>query len=737
MFENTENFVKYNDLRWSGILKSIKKSPNPLQPLFEVITNSLESIKLRQRTGERFSPSINIILNFRANLLEERDVIQEITVEDNGIGFNEESYSRLIVFKDDTKGFNNRGSGRIQMIHFFRYVKFESVYCEGETLMSRKFMLSKEENFLSKNTILYKIEDPLPAEGQEVRTIVRMTSPIEEKDAKDYAHFSSSDIKDQLIKHYLIHFCSIKDCLPEINIIYLVNNIEKEREQITTDEIPSPTISDVTIQVPMYKISEDMKRIENVDGEVVSIDILPYKINSNLLSTSEIKITSKGEISETTRLKLTCIDPDASLDGSRYLFLLRSDYFDQLEGDERGNIDIVDKTEFKRIAKAQGYITQQIVLNDIQDKVNDKAKEIYDEISVQNNRFKERIEQLKRAYLLSEEALEDIALSDSTEEVFKKAYMYDAKVLAKENAEYEESLQALNQLDPSSDSYHEGLSNIVNQLVTSIPIHNRTSLSKYVIRRKMVIELMGKVLDRMLNCQNDSKRNEDEKLLHNLIFKQHSNNPLTSDLWLINEEYMYFRGTSECVLSKVTLDGKRIFKDDFEEEEERYLTSLGENRTRMRTDVLLFPSEGKCVIVEFKNPNVNVSEHLNQVSKYAYFLRNFTKPEFKFITFYGYLIGENIEKRDIRSADGDFKTSPNLDYLFRPMKTIPDDSGTNQDGSLYMEVLQFSVLKERAEQRNRAFIDCVMNDQCNDADDETRCNGLDILRSYAGTPLNL
>lgn len=51
-----------------------------------------------------------------------------------------------------------------------------------------------------------------------------MTSPVDEKDAKDYAHLSSSDVKDQLIKHYLLHFCSIKDSLPEIDIIYLVNN---------------------------------------------------------------------------------------------------------------------------------------------------------------------------------------------------------------------------------------------------------------------------------------------------------------------------------------------------------------------------------------------------------------------------------------------------------------------------------------------------------------------------------
>ena len=48
------------------------------------------------------------------------------------------------------------------------------------------------------------------------------------------------------------------------------------------------------------------------------------------------------------------------------------------------------------------------------------------------------------------------------------------------------------------------------------------------------------------------------------------------------------------------------------------------------------------------------------------------------------------------------------------MKTVPDDSGTNQDGSLYMEVIQYSVLKERAELRNKAFIDCLLENSRTD-----------------------
>lgn len=43
--------------------------------------------------------------------------------------------------------------------------------------------------------------------------------------------------------------------------------------------------------------------------------------------------------------------------------------------------------------------------------------------------------------------------------------------------------------------------------------------------------------------------------------------------------------------------------------------------------------------------------------------------------------------------------------MFRPKKIIPDESGKNEDGSLYMEVMKFSSLKQRAEIRNKAFTD--------------------------------
>ena len=708
MFEDSTKFIKYTDLKWSGILKSIKKSSNRFQPLFEAFTNSLEAIKLRQKETSNFSPYINVVLNFNTSLIHGEYLdLSEIRIEDNGIGFDAKNYARLTTFKDDTKGFNNRGSGRIQMVHSFKYVVFDSVYYEGEKLMARKFFLSKSTPFLSNNTIIYEENTPYPIEG-EVKTVVTLHEPLDKKDAKALANIGVDDVKHLLLERYLLALCSIRKQFPSINIIYSIGNIEKERVTIKSEDIPEPTRTDIYISVPKCQISNDMKRIEALKNESVTIQILPYKIGADSLSESSIRITSKGEISETTKVKLTCINPSAVLDSSRYLFLLKSEYFDLLDGDERGNIEIVDRTEFKKRAKSQGYIEEQIVLNDIQDAVNSKAKEIYQEILEQNQLFKEKIEQLKRDYLLSEEALKDLSLSDSIDEVFKKAYTYDAKVMAKESAAFENSKQYLHQLDPASDDYDSRLTSLTEKFVSSLPIQNRVTLSKYVARRKMVIELMDMILKRTLNCQQEAKRNNDEKLLHNLIFRQHSNNPLSSDLWLINEDYMYFEGSSEKNLFDIKLRGVKVFREEFNEEEQRYLKSLGKDRTKLRTDVLLFPAEGKCVIIEFKNPNVNVADCIQQVAKYAYFLRNYTKPEFKFLTFYGYLIGESIEKRDVRAADADFVTSPNLDYLFRPSKKIVDESSDNQDGTLYMEVIQFSVLKQRAELRNKIFADLLL-----------------------------
>lgn len=579
MFNDQKKFVEYKDLRWSGILKSIKKSSNVLQPMFEAFTNSMEAIRIRQNKGDTFDAYINIILDFESDLMGESIDFVSLTIEDNGVGFDEKNFHRLVVFKDDTKGFNNRGSGRIQMVHTFKQSKYESIYRDGDAIKKRSFVLSKLERFINNNTIIYNTQEPTEAnEGEDIKTTLRMSEAWLPKDAKELVKLGCDDIKKALISHYLLALCNLKSTLPSINIVYQIGGVEKDRERIVADDIPNPSFNDIHISVPLCRMSDDMKRIEKAGEEAVDINVMPYKINAEALAVSEIKITSKGEISETTRVKLTCIDPNAVLDDSRYLFLLSSDYFDNLDGDERGNIEILDKTEFKKRAKAQGYIEEQIVLNDIQDEVNKKAGELYSEISEQKELHQQRIEELKNTYMLSEKALVDADINDSVEDILSKAYVYDAKLIAKQDAEYQEKKKQIEQLDTTSETYKDDLEKMVTELTKTIPLQCKESLSRYVTHRSLVLELFDKLIKRETQIQNESDRKIDEKLIHNLLFTQHSKNAAMSDIWMLNEDYLYYCGYSEHKLSEIKIDEKPLFKREIDEEEERYLNSLGEHR---------------------------------------------------------------------------------------------------------------------------------------------------------------
>ena len=135
---------------------------------------------------------------------------------------------------------------------------------------------------------------------------------------------------------------------------------------------------------------------------------------------------------------------------------------------------------------------------------------------------------------------------------------------------------------------------------------------------------------------------------------------------------------------------------------------MGERRLAKRPDVLLFPEEHKAIIIEFKAPDVNVAEHLTQIDFYANLLLNYTIDNLHLTSFYGYLIGEEIEDRDVRGRVSRFEVSPNFKYWFRPSERVTNFNG-GPEGSIYVEVIRYSTLLERAKMRNRIFINKLRN----------------------------
>ena len=103
----------------SMMKRQIRKHSSYLQPIFEAISNSLESKGVSK---------IEVALSCNKTLSSDFHDFQSVHVTDNGEGFTDENFERFVTLFDDTKGYNNFGTGRIQFLHYFKYTQIRSVY---------------------------------------------------------------------------------------------------------------------------------------------------------------------------------------------------------------------------------------------------------------------------------------------------------------------------------------------------------------------------------------------------------------------------------------------------------------------------------------------------------------------------------------------------------------------------------------------------------------------------------
>lgn len=698
MEQNT--LIISDGIYYPNVLKDIKKSKQHFQPIFEIFTNALESIKLKHSTTDNGSITISIFSLQSMNADEYK--LHEIVIEDSGIGFDTDNFGRMTRFKDNRKGFFNNGSGRIQILHSFDTAKYFSVFKEGDTFKQRSFILS--QHHLSKNAIIsdHRLEE---THDSLTKTVVTLHGVLNESDEHTYNKLTADGLKKALIARYMMEFCNNSEKMPIISITHYLDGDVLEKQSITKEDIPLRD-SERDLEVHYHRLSIDGKEFEKSNRSEL-LKLTAFKIPAHDLKRNDLKFTSKGEIIPDSGLELKSLAAHDRLDGCRYLFMISGGYIDDRDGDTRGTINIQRREQYKQANASHMnlYGDEQIFLDDIESEANSTITHIYPLIRAKKDEKLKDIDKLKNMFLLNGETLRKLSFSldEPEEKILEKVYAADSKAIAKKDAEIKKNIESLENLDTTASNYQEDLTKLASDLVRAIPLQNRVALTHYVARRKLVLELFGKILARQLNVQRSGARNIDEKLLHNLIFQQSSTNSEESDLWLLNEDFIYFKGTSDSRLCDIEVDGRKIFKSQVSAEEERYLLSLGENRRFKKPDVLLFPDEGKCIIIEFKNTNVNIAEHLHQINQYAFLIRNFTEDDFQLETFYGYLIGEGIEPLDVRSSDPNFVEAYHFDYLFRPESKVLGING-RRDGSIYTEVIKYSTLLKRAIKRNDIFI---------------------------------
>jgi len=596
--------IKSDGVYYQGVFDDIKKSKDFLCPVYEAFTNSLESIKLTAFC--RDNAYINISIYVQTSIDETSYIFDQIVIEDNAQGFDDSNFNRMKTYKDNRKGFSNKGSGRIQLLHFFDVCEYESCFEKDGGFLQRKFVLSK--NYLRENAIISNHE-LTKVDIEERKTVLRLKGLQGKKEREFYSSLNAAILKDRIISKYIIEFCNYRDRIPEMKISFFVDGESDDEVLISNEDIPQVDKEDM-LYLDYYRLSIDGRSLEKT-GRNEELKLTAFKINDCELDKNEIKLTSKGQVVERVKIDLECLSPKDKIDGVRYLFLLSGDYIDARDGDTRGSLSIPSREDFKKDASETQSLfgDEEIFIEDIIDAANANILTLYDEIRLSQEVKKKDIDKLSEMFLLNKETVQSISIhiDEPEEKILEKVYAADSKILAKKDAKIKKYIDKLDNLDSSAKNYRREFDSLTSDLVRTIPLQNRVALTHYVARRKLVLELFEKILNKELDAQQNSSRCFDEKLLHNLIFQQSTDCPEDSDLWVINEDFIYFKGTSEQRLCDVELEGVKLFKDEMSREEEEYLNSLGKNRSIVRPDVLVFPDEGKCIIIEFKNIDVNVS----------------------------------------------------------------------------------------------------------------------------------
>ena len=687
------------DISYPTLMKKhVKKHSSYLQPIFEAISNSLEATSGKDDI-------ITIRINKAKTLNQEQYSFLSIDIIDTGIGFNDDNFGRLRRLYDESKGQNNFGTGRVQYLHFFNNTDIYSVFEEEGLKYKRRIVLSKNF-YATQKSVIWSSEKEVVDIDTPIGTMVSFYYPLSDEDKEKYNELTTTELRDRILIHYLSRFCLNRGNLQQIKLEYYINSIcDKDSVQVITGkDIPQPDYTD-SVQVNYSKISVDGNTIiktPNTEEFIINSYSLPCSIQKR----NEVKLTSKNETVEVSGIDFSIIKDSPKINNSYLLFLISSSYLTQQDSDLRGQLAIYSKKDFlKKRNLFSGE--EQILTDDIEEKVTSSITTHYKSISKVKESFESQIDELAEMFSLDRRILNEVGYKagDSDQSILKKVYEYNADISAKHDAGIKSVMDSLKELTPSSKDFKKKLNEKVKKVTELVPQINRTELVRYISKRKVILDLMQKTLDKQLDCQQKNskgKKINHESFLHNILFSQHSDDPLDSNLWMINDDFIHYKGISESELRNIKVENELFFREDLTKEELEELTAYNRDKLGNRPDILLFPKEHKCIIIELKSMDADVSKFVSQVSQYAGLIRQYAKDRFEITTFYAYLIGESFTLNEVKRANPFFKKAYYFDYLFCP--NYPVDGGENRrDGEMYIEVIKYSTLLERAVFRNKIF----------------------------------
>ena len=649
--------------------------------LYEAISNSLYSCIENKSKIDIF---IKLERQYPKNEIrgDSQNYIKSFTITDNGIGFTEKNFDNFTkkLYESDTT--QRKGIGRFAFIKVFKNVSIESIFKENDKIFKRQFLFNSQYNDTKQEIDI----------DNKIKTTIKCDN-FEE----DYQKYTKRELNyyiQEIIKHFYTFFIYLKENNKEFNITI--------QDDCETNKI--------SIDDQLFKNDETKK--ESFTIKNIKFTLLHIKTN-NIKNNGVFYVVDERTVGEITNIDLP-FNLRLSKDGKEYFYycFVQSEYLSKFLNEERTelNLPLKNENDYSTIGSVDvNCIFKDDIENLVKEKIENYLKEELEEAKTN------KIEKIKKilsnnskyynnkAFLYifnnensKNELLDKINCKDTEKTILTKVKSFHEELKERTVNSINNLIKNINGNNKFKDNIEE-IKNKIIELTEQVNEENTVELSSYIMYRKYVLDLFNKTLE-----QSKTKNITDEAFFHNLFFKKHTNNPQESNMWLFDDQFLYFDGISETQIKDITLNNIKIIREDLTDDDLKLLNEFNNKRLERRIDLLFFPSESKCIIIELKSPNIGIPQNLAQMDEYVKLIANYIKPEYKIEQFYTYLITDNFNKVDYPTG---YKKMYGLNGFYRKSIDVPNiDNGTTI-ANQYSEVIEYSDIYKRASKRNNIFFE--------------------------------
>ena len=654
----------------SNIVKRIERLPKPtnvagaLQPLFEAISNAIHSTQ--KKYGNNVAHRGKITVDISPNRSKEKVCI---TVEDNGVGLNQENWDAFITTDTDNKiDIGGKGVGRLLWLDCFENITIESVYQKGGSLRRRKFKF-----VLSNNEQIRDESDELALDATDTMFFVKFKG-LRNNEYREKFPKRDNIIFQHLTSHFLPVFIGKRS--PSINV-----HIGQKTRQYPD------AIKDIVYR---KELINDLKT-----GNYGTLHLTLMECNK--VASSDLKgYHFVHFIAHDRTVHSQAIDGKLGLKyfgaGNDRVFhaILTGEFLDKNVNQERTDFIFDDATIEKIINDVCFQYIEKFLNKPLSELKRNQRKIIEDITATYPSVAFGDVDELQKK-VPSGELNKDAIYGHLSRERFRRDEKQAEKI--------RKVLSRLKDGTVSADKFKSTIAEASKALEDT----EQRSLAEYVVRRKVVLDFIEILLEKVRDDTKDSAY-QHEDILHSFICPVRVNTissgqsrrveASSHDLWIIDERLAfaeYFSSDTEF---------KKLSDDFFSKDRSDVLIFdyvHGLRQTEDCSSVLLveFKRPGRKDYSNDENPQYQIERYIKQLQsgQLSDIRGRPIKIDDKTI-FYCYIVADIVGKLNEwtytwqTTADGHSR-------IYRP------NGGFNG----YIELIGWDVLIEDAKNRNKAFFD--------------------------------